>query len=133
MFQIERLSYRFIKDSECSWNEPHAWYIMKKEPLVLTNLTASTTTVRDIEITSLKNGVRVITEVMPHVRSVSVGVWVGTGSRRESPERCANAWLIVDDEEWRYGMLYEGTARVTVHCHSCARAVAGTAPRFAMN
>jgi predicted Zn-dependent peptidase len=43
--------------------------------------------VRDIEFTTLKNGVRVITEVMPHVRSVSVGIWIGTGSRRETPEQ----------------------------------------------
>src|SRR5499427_2788161 len=38
---------------------------------------------RDIERTRLPNGVRVITESMPHVRSVSVGVWIGTGSREE--------------------------------------------------
>ena len=34
--------------------------------------------------TVLPNGVRVITERMPHVRSVSVGIWVGTGSRQET-------------------------------------------------
>ena len=39
--------------------------------------------VRDIEFTTLSNGVRIITEAMPHVRSVSVGVWIGAGSRRE--------------------------------------------------
>ena len=38
---------------------------------------------RDIEITSLPNGVRVATESMPHVRSVSVGVWIEAGSRCE--------------------------------------------------
>ncbi len=42
--------------------------------------------VRDIERTTLTNGVRVITEQMPHVRSVSVGIWIGTGSREEQPE-----------------------------------------------
>jgi predicted Zn-dependent peptidase len=31
----------------------------------------------------LPNGIRVITERMPHVRSVTVGVWVETGSRYE--------------------------------------------------
>ncbi len=46
----------------------------------------SATGVRSIEITHLANGVRVITEEMPHVRSVSVGVWVASGSRREPPE-----------------------------------------------
>jgi predicted Zn-dependent peptidase len=38
---------------------------------------------REIERTTLPNGVRVITERMPHVRSVSVGVYIGTGSREE--------------------------------------------------
>jgi predicted Zn-dependent peptidase len=33
----------------------------------------------------LPNGMRVVTEHMPHVRSVSVGIWIGTGSREESP------------------------------------------------
>ena len=41
---------------------------------------------RDIETTTLPNGVRVITERMDHVRSVSLGVWIRTGSRRETPE-----------------------------------------------
>jgi len=41
---------------------------------------------RDIETTTLPNGVRVITERMDHVRSVSLGVWIATGSRRESGE-----------------------------------------------
>jgi predicted Zn-dependent peptidase len=41
-------------------------------------------TLRDIEATTLKNGVRVISEEMPHVRSVSLGVWLKTGSRRET-------------------------------------------------
>src|SRR6266516_888612 len=41
---------------------------------------------RDIEMTTLGNGVRVISEKMSHVRSVSVGIWLGAGSRRESPE-----------------------------------------------
>jgi predicted Zn-dependent peptidase len=44
-------------------------------------------TVREIESTTLSNGVRVITEVMPHVRSVSVGFWVSAGSRRETPDQ----------------------------------------------
>ncbi len=34
--------------------------------------------------TTLDNGVRIVCEKIPHVRSVSVGVWVGTGSRSES-------------------------------------------------
>lgn len=42
--------------------------------------------VRDVEVTTLSNGIRVITEQMPHVRSVSMGIWIGTGSRRENAE-----------------------------------------------
>src|ERR1043166_4775946 len=42
---------------------------------------------RDIERTMLPNGVCVITEPMPHVRSVSVGIWIGSGSRRETSEQ----------------------------------------------
>ena len=70
----------------------------------MSTLPASATTVRDIELTSLSNGVRVITEVMPHVRSVSVGVWVGTGSRRESPEQNGITHFIEH-------MLFKGTTK----------------------
>src|SRR5579864_2987802 len=40
---------------------------------------------RDIERAVLPNGVRVVTERMAHVRSVTVGIWIGTGSREETP------------------------------------------------
>jgi predicted Zn-dependent peptidase len=59
---------------------------------------------RDIELTRLANGVRVITEPMPHVRSVSVGIWIGSGSRRESPEQNGISHFIEH-------MLFKGTAR----------------------
>src|SRR5713226_4155530 len=49
-------------------------------------MTAPPTAVRDVEVTALPNGIRVVTEQMPHVRSVSLGIWIGTGSRRETPE-----------------------------------------------
>ena len=57
---------------------------------------------RDIEFTTLPNGVRVITEAMPHVRSVSVGIWIGTGSRRETPEQNGISHFIEH-------MLFKGT------------------------
>lgn len=41
---------------------------------------------RNVETTQLPNGVRIVTESMRHVRSVSIGIWIGTGSRRERPE-----------------------------------------------
>ena len=33
----------------------------------------------------LPNGVRIVTEHVPSVRSASLGIWVGTGSRSEKP------------------------------------------------
>jgi predicted Zn-dependent peptidase len=32
----------------------------------------------------MKNGIRVVTEEIPYVNSVSLGIWVKTGSRNES-------------------------------------------------
>ncbi len=57
---------------------------------------------RDIETTTLANGVRVITERMDHVRSVSLGVWIRTGSRRESAEQGGLSHFIEH-------MLFKGT------------------------
>src|SRR5260370_35771440 len=42
---------------------------------------------RDIQRHVLPNGLVVVTETMNHVRSVSVGVWVRNGSRREATEQ----------------------------------------------
>src|SRR5580698_2519312 len=39
---------------------------------------------RNIRKTVLSNGLLVLTESMPHVRSVSMGAWVGSGSRDET-------------------------------------------------
>ena len=58
---------------------------MRVLPLT-TNMQSSISVVRDIESTTLSNGIRVISEWMPHVRSVSVGIWIGTGARRETPK-----------------------------------------------
>ena len=67
-------------------------------------MTSTTSPVRDIEITALANGVRVITEAMPHVRSVSVGIWIGSGSRRENAEENGISHFIEH-------MLFKGTTR----------------------
>jgi predicted Zn-dependent peptidase len=42
--------------------------------------------VRNVRRTVLSNGLTIITEEMPHIRSVSAGVWIRTGSRHELPE-----------------------------------------------
>ncbi|MEO2108109.1 MAG: insulinase family protein, partial [Actinomycetota bacterium] len=38
-----------------------------------------------VRLTTLPNGIRVVSEHMPGVRSISVGFWVGVGSRHEQP------------------------------------------------
>ncbi len=40
---------------------------------------------RNLRTTTLPNGLIVLTESMPHVRSVSMGVWINSGSRDEAP------------------------------------------------
>lgn len=59
---------------------------------------------RDIQKQVLSNGLVVITETMSHVRSVSVGVWVRNGSRREVPEENGLAHFIEH-------MVFKGTER----------------------
>src|SRR5437588_1444493 len=58
--------------------------------------------VREIERTVLPNGIRVITERMPHVRSVSAGIWIGTGSREEPDEESGISHFIEH-------MVFKGT------------------------
>ena len=46
---------------------------------------ATPSAIRNIRRTLLPNGLLVLTESIPHVRSVSMGVWIASGSRDESP------------------------------------------------
>src|ERR1700719_3921412 len=62
------------------------------------------TEARDIQKRVLPNGLVVITETMSHVRSVSVGVWVRNGSRREVPEENGLAHFMEH-------MVFKGTER----------------------
>src|ERR1044072_2332269 len=54
--------------------------------------------VRDV----LPNGLRLLTERMPHVRSVSIGVWLARGSRHETEEQSGIAHFVEH-------MLFNGT------------------------
>jgi len=60
--------------------------------------------VRDIQRHVLPNGLIVITETMQHVRSVSVGIWVRNGSRREVPAENGLAHFLEH-------MVFKGTER----------------------
>ena len=54
--------------------------------------------------TSLPNGVRIVSERIPHVRSVSMGVWVDVGARDESDDQSGLSHLIEH-------MIFKGTTR----------------------
>jgi predicted Zn-dependent peptidase len=51
----------------------------------------------------LPNGLRLVTEQMPHVRSVSIGVWLTRGSRHEPADHAGIAHFVEH-------MLFKGTA-----------------------
>lgn len=59
-----------------------------------------------ISSTVLPNGVRVLTEHMPGIRSVSLGVWVNAGSRNDPPKDRGIA-------HFTEHMLFKGTKRRT--------------------
>jgi predicted Zn-dependent peptidase len=55
-------------------------------------------------LTTLESGVRIATEAMPSVRSVSLGFWIGTGSRAESEAEAGLSHLLEH-------LLFKGTAK----------------------
>jgi len=57
-----------------------------------------------IRRTVLPGGLRVVTEAMPGVRSVAFGVWVGVGSRDETPS-------LAGASHYLEHLLFKGTAR----------------------
>jgi len=61
---------------------------------------------RSVEKEVLSNGLVVLTEPMAHVHSVSVGIWLRSGSRREPPELNGISHFIEH-------MVFKGTARRT--------------------
>jgi predicted Zn-dependent peptidase len=89
------------------------WYKLNRFTTLSSSQTAAQTAAtqaltgeRDILTTTLSNGIKVITEAMPHVRSVSVGIWVSSGSRRETPEENGLSHFIEH-------MLFKGTTNRT--------------------
>jgi predicted Zn-dependent peptidase len=56
------------------------------------------------QVTELGSGVRVVTEEVPSVRSVALGLWVRTGSRNETPAQAGVSHFLEH-------LLFKGTAR----------------------
>jgi predicted Zn-dependent peptidase len=56
------------------------------------------------QLTELDSGVRVVTEVVPSVRSVALGLWVRTGARDETPAQAGVSHFLEH-------LLFKGTPR----------------------
>jgi predicted Zn-dependent peptidase len=56
------------------------------------------------QLTTLDSGVRVVTEEVPSVRSVALGLWVRTGSRNETPAQAGVSHFLEH-------LLFKGTER----------------------
>jgi len=67
-------------------SKPHATAVILPETELPASHPSALVGPRNIRRTQLPNGMLILTESMPHLRSVSMGVWIGTGSRDESPE-----------------------------------------------
>jgi predicted Zn-dependent peptidase len=55
-------------------------------------------------LTRLPNGIRIASHEMPHMRSVTTGIWVGVGGRHEKRAECGMSHFIEH-------LLFKGTAR----------------------
>ena len=64
-----------------------------------------------IEITTLPNGVRIVTDTMPDAKSVVVGAWVGVGTRHEPRGANGVAHLVEH-------MLFKGTRKRSAYALS---------------
>jgi predicted Zn-dependent peptidase len=59
-----------------------------------------------VEVTRLPSGLTVVTDSMPHLKTATVGVWVGSGSRDEQPDEHGISHLLEH-------MAFKGTKRRT--------------------
>jgi len=73
---------------------------------------------------TLKNGVRVVCENIPYVRSVSTGIWVRTGSRNENPKNNGISHFVEH-------MLFKGTStRTAAQIAECIDNIGGQINAF---
>lgn len=61
---------------------------------------------QDLKKTKLNNGIRIVTKQMPHVRSVTMGVWVNVGARDETLDENGLSHLIEH-------LIFKGTDKRT--------------------
>jgi predicted Zn-dependent peptidase len=58
------------------------------------------------DLTTLPNGLRIITETMPGIRSVAIGAWVDTGTRDELPNEAGASHFLEH-------LLFKGSAKLS--------------------
>ena len=58
----------------------------------------------DVDLTTLPSGLRIVSQHMDHAATVSLGIWIGAGSRDELPHEHGLAHLLEH-------MAFKGTAR----------------------
>ncbi|MFP4313136.1 MAG: insulinase family protein, partial [Alphaproteobacteria bacterium] len=58
----------------------------------------------DIQTTTLDNGLRVVTDRVPSIGSIALGVWVGVGTRHENMAHNGAAHMVEH-------MLFKGTQK----------------------
>jgi predicted Zn-dependent peptidase len=77
-----------------------------------------------VERTELPGGLRVLTETMPGVLSATVGIWVGVGSRDESPDLAGSSHFLEH-------LLFKGTrSRTALEIATAMDAVGGEMNAF---
>lgn len=64
--------------------------------------------IESVTKTTLPNGLRIVTEKIESVKSISVGIWVKTGSRNETPEQAGITHFLEH-------MLFKGTDKRTAY------------------
>jgi predicted Zn-dependent peptidase len=83
---------------------PYRTVLAPKLPEKILTMTLS----ENVQITTLPNGLRIVTETVPYVRSASVGLFVGIGSRDEDDSSAGISHFIEH-------MLFKGTKTRTAH------------------
>jgi len=58
----------------------------------------------DVQLTTLPNGLRVVSSAIPHVQSVAMGIWIGAGSRHETKAQGGASHFLEH-------LLFKGTPR----------------------
>ena len=71
---------------------------------------------QSIAVETLENGLRIVVEEIPLLRSVSLGLWIGQGSRHEADDQAGLSHFIEH-------LLFKGTARRS--CQEIAEAIDG--------